>query len=205
MSRPWITSMLCTALLLVAGCGGAEPTQAEGAASPDTASEMAMDPGAAGSEMHDDEMASERVEGDEDAGGDDHAESFAFGEPGDPAEADRTVDVETQEEGGFRFEPDMIEVAAGETVTFRVSNAGEAVHEFVIGDEHAQEEHEAEMQAMRSEGEMMMHDEPNAIALQPGETKELTWTFTSPGELIYGCHEPGHYDAGMRGTLTVAE
>lgn len=58
---------------------------------------------------------------------------------------------------------------------------------------------------MRFEGEMVMHDEPNAVSLQPGETKELTGTFTSAGELIYGCHEPGHYDAGMRGTLTVTE
>lgn len=56
------------------------------------------------------------------------------------------------------------------------------------------------MQVMRFEGEMVMHDEPNAVSLQPGETKELTWTFTSAGELIYG-----HYDAGMRGTLTVTE
>ena len=49
----------------------------------------------------------------------------------------------------------------------------------------------------------MMHDEPNALSLQPGETKSLTWMFSAPGELIYGCHEPGHYAAGMRGDLTV--
>lgn len=202
MSRPWVASMVC-ALLLLAGCGGAEPTEAAGVSSPEAASDTAIEPAEAGeSEMHDDEMASEASEH---AEADDHAESFAFGEPGDPADADRTIEVETREEGGFHYEPDTIDVAEGETVTFRVINVGEAVHEFVIGDEHTQEEHEAEMQAMRSEGEMVMHDEPNAVSLQPGETKELTWTFASAGELIYGCHEPGHYDAGMRGTLTVTE
>jgi uncharacterized cupredoxin-like copper-binding protein len=181
------------ALLLIAGCGGAESAAPDDTSSPDVASEMAMESSEMASEMAHDEMD------------DEHEGSFAFGEPADPADADRTVEVRAQEEGGFSFEPDTIEVAEGETVTFDVTNDGEAVHEFVIGDEEAQEEHEAEMQAMRSEGEMMMHDEPNAIAIEPGETKSLTWTFSSAGELIYGCHEPGHYDAGMRGTLTVAD
>ncbi|HEX6257545.1 MAG TPA: plastocyanin/azurin family copper-binding protein [Euzebyales bacterium] len=185
-------------LLLLAGCGGAESTAPDDGSSPDVASETAMESS---------EMAQESSEmaHDEDAEADEHAGSFAFGEPADPADADRTVDVEAQEEGGFSFEPDTIEVAEGETVTFNVTNVGEAVHEFVIGDEHTQEEHEAEMEAMRSEGEMVMHDEPNAFALQPGETKTLTWTFSSAGELIYGCHQPGHYDAGMRGTLVVTD
>ena len=174
-------------LLLLAGCGGAESAAPDDGSSPDVASDMAME----SSESAQDEMD------------DEHAGSSAFGEPADPADADRTVDVRTQEEGGFSFDPDTIEVAEGETVTFNVTNVGEAVHEFVIGDEHTQEEHEADMQAMRSEGDMVMHDEPNAIALQPGETKTVTWTFSSAGDLIYGCHEPGHYDAGMRGTLEV--
>lgn len=76
-------------------------------------------------------------------------------------------------------------------------------NEFVFGDEAQQQAHEAEMRAMASEGDMMMHDEPNAVSVQPGGTKELTWRFTTPGQLEYGCHEPGHYTAGMRGDLTV--
>jgi uncharacterized cupredoxin-like copper-binding protein len=30
-----------------------------------------------------------------------------------------------------------------------------------------------------------------------------TWTFEDPGDLIFGCHVPGHYAYGMRGTVTV--
>jgi len=48
-----------------------------------------------------------------------------------------------------------------------------------------------------------MGDEPNAFVLDPGQTKETTWTFTAAGELLYGCHQPGHYGAGMVGTITV--
>lgn len=130
------------------------------------------------------------------------ADELGFGVPADAADADRRIDVETAEEGGFHYEPSSIEVSAGEVVTFRIHNVGEATHEFVLGDE-AQQAHEAEMRAMASEDDMMMHDEPNAVSVQPGGTKELTWRFTTPGRLEYGSHEPGHYATGLRGDLTV--
>lgn len=116
-------------------------------------------------------------------------------------DADRVVDIEQNEDPGMVFSPDTVDVATGETVTFRITNAGELRHEFTLGDEPTQEAHEEEMAAMG--GGMAMHDEPNAVAVEPGQTKELTWTFTERGEVLYGCHEPGHYAAGMIGTLTV--
>lgn len=36
-----------------------------------------------------------------------------------------------------------------------------------------------------------------------GETVELTWTFGDEGIVLIGCHQPGHYDAGMTGRITV--
>lgn len=204
MRHRLVLSAICVLVLLAAGCGDAAPVEAGGqaAAPASTAAAMDMSSEAADDAMrHESETSSEHMEMEQD----EHDEDFAFGEPGTPAAADRTIDVDTVEEGGFHYEPAAIEVAAGETVTFRVHNVGEAVHEFVIGDEHTQQEHEAEMRAMASENDMMMHDDPNAVSLQPGETKELTWTFAAPGELIFGCHEPGHYEAGMRGDLTVTE
>ena len=36
-----------------------------------------------------------------------------------------------------------------------------------------------------------------------GETVVTTYTFPKiSGSLIFGCHLPGHYDFGMRGTVT---
>jgi uncharacterized cupredoxin-like copper-binding protein len=90
-------------------------------------------------------------------------------------------------------------VPVGVPVTFVVTNAGAIVHEFLLGDEEAQAEHEQEMLAGG-----MAHDEPNGIAVEPGETKELTFTFEEPGETLAGCHEPGHYAAGMKVAITVA-
>jgi uncharacterized cupredoxin-like copper-binding protein len=101
----------------------------------------------------------------------------------------------------LRFAPAELTVSAGETVRFEVHNTGQIVHEFVIGDVDVQAEHEMEMGDMASG--MEMADEANAITLQPGETKTLEYTFEEAGELLAGCHEPGHYDAGMVATITV--
>jgi uncharacterized cupredoxin-like copper-binding protein len=91
-------------------------------------------------------------------------------------------------------------VPAGIPVTFVVTNAGAIDHEFYLGDEQMQAEHAAEMADM---GGMMGHDEPNGIAVAPGETKELTFTFETAGEWIAGCHVSGHYEAGMRATINI--
>lgn len=130
----------------------------------------------------------------------DDSMTFTFGEPGDPDSADRTVDVKLLDE--LRFDPAEIDVEVGETVTFVVTNDGQAPHEFVLGGEDVQDEHEMEMADM---GGGLPMDEPNAIALSAGETKSLTWTFTEPGQILYGCHVPGHYLGGMVGTITVEE
>ncbi len=99
----------------------------------------------------------------------------------------------------LRIEPASIQVSAGVPVTFVVTNAGVLPHEFVVGDEAVQKAHEATMQGMGS----MTHDEPTAIGLEPGETKELTISFSEPGETLAGCHIRGHYPAGMWATITV--
>lgn len=149
----------------------------------------------AGAGAEDDQEA-ENGHGDEDE--DDHS-SFAFGEPAEPADASRTIEVTMVD--SFEYEPPSITVEAGATVVFEVTNDGAIPHEFVLGDHDLQLDHEQEMAEMG--GAMMMGDEPNAVSVAPGETKELAFTFTEAGQLEYACHEPGHYDAGMIGELTV--
>jgi uncharacterized cupredoxin-like copper-binding protein len=120
------------------------------------------------------------------------------GGPADPDDADRIVEVATLD--SMAFEPSRIDVSAGETVTFIVSNTGQATHEFTLGDAAMQQEH-ADAMAHMPDG--MAHDLPNSITLQAGETKQLTWRFADNGAFEYACHEPGHYQAGMRGQVTV--
>jgi uncharacterized cupredoxin-like copper-binding protein len=129
---------------------------------------------------------------DMDMGGD----QFAFGEPGDPEAADRTVEISALD--SLRFKPDSITVKAGETIRFVVTNDGKNIHEFVLGDEEYQQDHAAEM----SEGEHM-EGAPNQIDIAPGETESLTWTFAGTAEVVYGCHEAGHYQGGMVGTIEI--
>lgn len=98
----------------------------------------------------------------------------------------------------FRFVPEQFSFSAGETVRFEVTNAGGIRHEFFVGDSDAQAAHEAEMM----EGGMA-HDEPNGIAVASGESKTLEHTFAVAGSVLIGCHEPGHYEAGMVAAVTV--
>lgn len=100
----------------------------------------------------------------------------------------------------LRFEPSTIEVGVGEVVTFVVRNDGRAEHEFVLGDEAYQQMHEGGM----AEGDGMTTGMENAVTVAPGESAEITWRFDETGEVLYGCHEPGHYDGGMVGTIEVS-
>ena len=132
---------------------------------------------------------------------DGHDEEFHFGEPADEADADRIVDIDAND--NLTFSPDEVTVSAGEKITFRITNTGNLAHDFTLGDQETQDTHEAEMAEMMESGEMMMHDEANAVALEAGETKTVTWHFTEEGTVLIGCHQPGHYAAGMKGTVTV--
>ena len=123
---------------------------------------------------------------------------FSFGEPADSASADRVIEITGTDD--FRFDPTQLTVQVGETVTFRVVNAGNQVHDFTIGDEATQIEHAEEMTEMSG---MDMPDEPNAITIAAGETKEVTWRFTEAGVVLIGCHQPGHYENGMKGSISV--
>ena len=123
------------------------------------------------------------------------APSGGGGSPTD--QGPRTVQVKMTDE--LRFEPAEFTFQAGETVRFEVTNAGQIVHEFLIGDEAAQDGFEMEM----SEGAGMPHATDAGVSVEPGGTETFEYTFGEAGQLLAGCHEPGHYDGGMKATITV--
>lgn len=97
-----------------------------------------------------------------------------------------------------RFIPDHFEFAAGTTVTFVVENTDPIDHEFLIGDEEFQQEHE--------EGTESNHGaKPGEISIPIGATRSTTYTFDEPGTVLVGCHLPTHYDYGMKGDILVTE
>jgi uncharacterized cupredoxin-like copper-binding protein len=117
----------------------------------------------------------------------------------------RTVEVDMVD---IAFQPDRLAVAAGETVRFVFTNRGEVAHDAFIGDADAQADHEAEM---REAGDGDAHagghgdDESDAVIVEPGDSEEITYTFDDTGSVEIGCHQPGHYDAGMKIALEVAQ
>lgn len=125
----------------------------------------------------------------------------AFGEPGEASAVDRTVRLAVD---GMSYGADRLEVKAGETVRFVIENGSAIVHDFTIGDATTQAAHRREMTAMMGEPDGgMAHDDANAVLLEPGATGEIIWTFSEPGSFEFACNVPGHYQAGMKGTLAV--
>ena len=51
-------------------------------------------------------------------------------------------------------------------------------------------------------GNMGGGDDTN-VSLRPGKTGEFTNRFDKAGTFEIGCHQPGHYDAGMKITINV--
>jgi Cu+-exporting ATPase len=126
--------------------------------------------------------------------------SLRAGAP-DARQPDRSIAIGANDQ--LRFSPDAVTVHVGETVAFTVTNTGFVPHEFVVGDAAVQQEHEQEM---ASGGGMAMGTSfPFAVDIPAGQAATLVYTFDKPGILYYGCHVPGHYAAGMRGTITVEQ
>lgn len=110
----------------------------------------------------------------------------------------RTVEIVMED---IKFDQTTLTVTAGQAINFRFTNTGKIAHDAFIGDEAAQTDHEAEMAEMSDTGG---HDmEAEAITLQPGESGELSFTFDKSGVYQIGCHQPGHYAAGMKIEVTV--
>jgi uncharacterized cupredoxin-like copper-binding protein len=95
------------------------------------------------------------------------------------------------------FEPADLAVDPGKTVRFVIRNTDPIDHEFILGDARVQRVHEQGTEAHHA-------PRPGEVSVPAGETVVTTYTFPgAPGALIFGCHLPGHYDFGMRGTVTI--
>ena len=125
------------------------------------------------------------------------AEETAIGKPGVKAKVNRTITIEMSD--NMRFTPAEVQVRQGETVRFVVKNKGQIKHELSLGTEKELLEH---LEAMKKFPDME-HDEPSKITLAPGKQGEIIWQFTKSGTVNFACLMPGHYEAGMKGTIKV--
>lgn len=128
------------------------------------------------------------------AGG--HDES-TIGKLGVAAKINRTVTIDMSD--AMRFTPANLNVRQGETIRFIVQNSGNLKHEFVLGIE---KDLKAHYEAMKKYPEME-HADNNMVTVAPGKTGEVIWQFTKAGKVAFACLHPGHYEAGMKGLVTV--
>ena len=124
------------------------------------------------------------------------SEQQPWGIAGD-AKGARTVTLRMGDD--MRFVPDRITVREGETIRFAVRNGGKLLHEMVIGTPEALREHAALMQKFPK----MEHEEPYMTHVKASHRGEIVWNFNRPGAFQFACLIPGHYEAGMVGTIVV--
>lgn len=120
-----------------------------------------------------------------------------FGREGDPKKVTRTIKVDMAD--SMRFTPADITVKRGETVRFVVGNSGKLLHEMVLGTRQALQEHAALMKKFPE----MEHADAHMAHVKPGKAGDIVWQFTKAGEFQFACLQPGHFEAGMVGKVTV--
>ena len=142
-----------------------------------------------------------------------------IGEKGNLSEVTKVIEIKMYD--NF-YEPDIINVKKDETVKFVVKNLGELVHEFNIATKEMHIKHQPEMlkmvgmeillgdridmkkmkEAAKSD-HAMAHSHSNSVLLEPKDSAELIWKFTTDAKLEAACNVPGHYQTGMIAKLNI--
>ena len=91
----------------------------------------------------------------------------------------------------LRFTPADVRIAEDETIRFEVASMGMVAHEFKVGP----------LAAVQADAD----GAPEIADIGMMQTKALTYTFSGPGPFGFACHAPGHFEAGMLGTITVVQ
>jgi uncharacterized cupredoxin-like copper-binding protein len=108
-----------------------------------------------------------------------------------PGNAEATLSVNHS-----RFTPARVVVSEGTTVTFTIVNNDPIGHEFIVGD--------AAVHAIHEAGTHGQHGAvPGEVSIAPGESATTTYTFDTPGTVLFACHLPGHFAYGMVGDVIV--
>lgn len=124
-------------------------------------------------------------------------EQKAWGIAGDPRKVSRTITIRMSDD--MKLSPSHLEIRQGQTLRLRAVNAGQVMHEIVIGTEEELQAHAELMKRFPG----MAHDEPYMAHVQPGQKGDIVWNFNRTGEFGFACLIAGHFEAGMRGTIRV--
>ena len=136
-----------------------------------------------------------------------------IGKKGKLSEVSRTIEIKMYDN---YYEPKEIKIKKGETIKFIVHNYGELVHEFNIATKEMHIKHQPEMmkmveneillanriykkkmKKMAKKNHSMGHSHSNSVLLEPNQSAELIWKFSTDTNLEAACNVPGHYESGM--------
>ncbi len=136
-----------------------------------------------------------------------------IGEKGKEEDVTKTITVKMFDN---YYQPSEIKVKKGETIKFIVMNKGELVHEYNIATKEMHLKHQPEMakmveheilladkidknkmKEMAKKDHAMAHKHANSLLLEPNETGEIVWKFSTNAKLEIACNVPGHYETGM--------
>ena len=136
-----------------------------------------------------------------------------IGEKGKLSEVSRTIEIKMYDN---YYKPKEIKIKKGETIKFIVHNYGELVHEFNIATKEMHIKHQPEMmkmveneilladridkkkmKKMAKKNHSMGHSHSNSVLLEPNQSAELIWKFSTDTNLEAACNVPGHYESGM--------
>lgn len=92
------------------------------------------------------------------------------------------------------FSPDTVQARPGETIRFVLTNSGAVTHEFQVGPEPlvAEDKVDGVLDVEKDE-------------LDAGSTHDVVYTLNGSGPYAFACHEPGHFEAGMKGTVELVK
>jgi uncharacterized cupredoxin-like copper-binding protein len=127
------------------------------------------------------------------------------------ADGARRIEIEMTD---LRFSTTSIVLRSGERVVLAFKNSGVVAHEFTAGrsgrpgigyasDLLAGVHFEIDPPSAGEHG--AGHETASAgVQLLPGQTATLTFVVPQrPGTFEFGCFIPGHYEAGMKGSVTI--
>ena len=141
------------------------------------------------------------------AGGHSHADAPEAGHETALQAQVVTRSIAVRMDDQMRFTPSSIAVQAGETIRFVVHNAGATAHEMVLGSAQEIAAHAQGMKQAASSSNTAPHQHGQGveITVAAGQTGELVVSFPVAGTVEMACLIPGHYEAGMRGTIAVSQ
>ena len=142
-----------------------------------------------------------------------------IGKKGNPSEVEKVIKVKMYDN---YYEPKKFKVKKNQTIKFIVYNYGELVHEFNIATKEMHLKHQPEMMRMveneillanridkkkmkelSKKDHSMSHSHSNSVLLEPNQSGEIIWKFSTDANLEVACNVPGHYEAGMIASINL--